>query len=104
MGNSFISKCKKILKNVLDKLQRAFKWFTNYISNKVKPIVESFLIENQKKIEEAENKEKTLEVLAFKKALIEAKKEVKKLEQELSEKDNSLVNDLLNEDFDIDDL
>ncbi len=104
MGNSFISKCKKILKNVLDKLQRAFKWFTNYISNKVKPIVESFLIENQKKIEEAENKEKTLEVLACKKALIEAKKEVKKLEQELSEKDNSLVNDLLNEDFDIDDL
>ena len=60
--------------------------------------------ENQKKIEQAENKEKTLEALALKKCLIEAKKEMKKLEKELSEKDNSLVNDLLNEDFDIDDL
>lgn len=104
MGNSFFSKCKKILKNVLDKLQKAFKWFTSYISNKIKPIVENFLKENQKKIEEAENKEKTLEVLALKKCLIEGKKEMKKLEQELSEKDNSLINDLLNEDLDIDDL
>jgi hypothetical protein len=104
MGNSFVSKCRKILQNVLDKLHKAFKWFTNYISSKIKPIVENFLKENQKKIEEAEDKEKTLQVLALKKCLIEGKKEMKKLEQELSEKDNSLINDLLNDGLDIDDL
>lgn len=104
MGNSFVSKCRKILQNVLDKLHKVFKWFTNYISSKIKPIVENFLKENQKKIEEAEDKEKTLQVLALKKSLIEGKKEMKKLEQELSEKDNSLINDLLSDDLDIDDL